>query len=312
MITLASGIEYVDLNFQGYERVIATAVLHGADGVTLIDPGPSSCLDVLEADLARRGMSFQDVTAILLTHIHFDHAGAAGTIVRANPKVTVYVHQRGLPHLAAPERLLESATRLYGHDLGRLFGELLPVPIANLRSLEGGERLELAGRRLEVAYTPGHALHHVSYFEADSGVAFIGDVGSIRRGPDDFILPPTPPPDIDLEAWRASIATIEEWQPGTLFVTHFGPYTDVRTHFQGLLDRLDSNADLARAILLRGGSDTAQAEEFRTELRRIMRQTLREVDVDAYEIAGFFGFSYQGLARYWKKKVKSGEVESRK
>src|SRR5262249_23993760 len=168
MITLASGFSYVDVRFLGVPGVIATAVLHGPAGVALVDPGPSSTLGNLEQELRDAGIAMTDVRTLLLTHIHLDHGGATGTLVRNHPHLRVYVHEKGAPHMADPEKLLASAKRLYGDDMDRLWGEVLPVPRDALVSLSGGERISAGGRALQVAYTPGHASHHVSYFSSDS------------------------------------------------------------------------------------------------------------------------------------------------
>src|SRR5688500_18714269 len=164
MTSLAAGLDYVDLEFLGSPEIIATVVLHGPAGVALIDPGPSTSLATLRAALDRKGIRIADVRQVLLTHIHLDHAGATGTIVKENPRIDVWVHERGAPHLIDPTKLIASASRLYQEDMGRLWGDFLPVPADRVRPLTGGERLEAAGRELAVAYTPGHALHHVSYF----------------------------------------------------------------------------------------------------------------------------------------------------
>ena len=173
--------DYIDLNFRGSQRVIATAVLAGPDGLVLIDPGPTSCLATLEAGLRDRGHTLRDVRSLLLTHIHLDHAGAAGTIVERVPGVRVPVHERGAPHMIDPEKLLASATRLYGDQMDTLWGAFLPVPADRIEVLKGGERLEAAGRSLRVAYTPGHAKHHVSYLDEQSGMAYVGDTGGRAR-----------------------------------------------------------------------------------------------------------------------------------
>jgi len=185
------------------------------DGV-LIDPGPESAVDTLLEALER------PPERILLTHIHFDHAGAAGALVRRWPETEVWVHERGAPHLVDPSRLVASATRLYGDDFERLWGEVVPIPEENLRVLSGGETIG----PWQVQYTPGHASHHVSYLHEPTGIAFVGDVGGVRidGGP---IIPPTPPPDIDLELWHDSLDTVAAWKPQQLAITHFGSYADV-------------------------------------------------------------------------------------
>ena len=175
MNTLASGLSYLDLQFLDTPRVIASVILSGPDGVAIIDPGPSSTLTSLRAGLARAGIAIADVRTILLTHIHLDHAGATGTLLAENPALRVYVHEKGAPHMVDPSKLMASATRLWGDDMDRLWGEMRPVPADAITVLRGGERIAAGGRDLEVAYTPGHASHHVSYFAGDAGIAFVGD-----------------------------------------------------------------------------------------------------------------------------------------
>ena len=303
MITLATGVSYLDLNFQGTPRVIAAAVLSASGGVAIVDPGPSSTLPVLRAGLARAGIGADDVKALLLTHVHLDHAGAAGTLVRENPTLKVYVHERGAPHLSNPDKLVASAARLYGDAMGRLWGEILPVPERALVVVRGGERIEEGGRLLDVAYTPGHASHHVSYFVRDAGLAFVGDTAGVKLTLSGEVAPPTPPPDIDLEAWRASLKRIEDWQPQTLFLTHFGPAAPLGAHLGELRENLDEAAGLAKASLDREGTDEEREAWFVEEYRRRLRQHMSEDDVQTYEVAGRFDLSWRGLARYWRKKA---------
>ena len=192
MITLAAGLSYFDLDFMQLPRIIATAVVHGTGGVALIDPGPTSTLPRLRSTLASAGIAMADVTTVLLTHIHLDHAGATGTLVKELPKLRVFVHEKGAPHMASPEKLLASATRLYGSEMDRLWGEVRPVPSASMTILQGGERMTFGNRIFDVEHTPGHASHHVSYFDRDSGVAFVGDTAGVRLMPGGFVMPPTP------------------------------------------------------------------------------------------------------------------------
>lgn len=300
MTTLASGLSWVDLRFLGRPHAIAAALVQGPGGLAIIDPGPTTCLATLEAGLASHGARMDDVTHILLTHIHLDHAAATGTIVRAHPHLRVLVHEVGAPHLNDPSRLLASATRLYGDQMERLWGEVAPVPRRNIDVLSGGERLSVAGRTFEVAYTPGHASHHVSYFDRASGVAFVGDTAgmSIDGG---YVLPPTPPPDIDLAAWRRSVALFEEWSPGTLFLTHFGPVMHVRTHLQTLLDHLATTTALVKETLQEQGSDEERMTRFAERLRREMRRQMSEAQLDSYGLSAPLGLQWLGLARYWRK-----------
>ncbi len=302
MIPLAPGISYVDLHFQGTPRVIATAVLRGPGGAALVDPGPSSSLATLKAALQGAGISVREVTALLLTHIHLDHAGATGTLVQENPAMRVYVHAKGAPHLIDPDKLLASATRLYGDAMDRLWGEVLPVPGQALVVLDGGERIEEGGRALDVAYIPGHASHHVSYFARDAGIAFVGDTAGVQIVPDGEILPPTPPPDVDLEAWHDSLGRIERWHPNTIFLTHFGPAAPVGAHLSALRDRLQAAGRLVRASLARQGTDEEREAWFVEECRRALRQRMGPVAAREYEVAGRFDLSWRGLARYWRKR----------
>src|SRR3990172_2889738 len=261
MTTLAAGLDYVDLNFLGYPQIIATAIIQGAPGIALIDPGPSTTLPHLGGALDRKGITWKDVRHVLLTHIHLDHAGATGSIVRDRPWIEVFVHERGAPHMIDPTKLLASASRLYGADMDRLWGDFLPGPADRVRVLKGGERIAAGGRELDVAYTPGHASHHVSYFDASSRVAFVGDTAGIRRGAGTYVMPPTPPPDIDLEAWRLSAECILAWDPDTLFLTHFGPFHGARLHFQELMEHLDAWSATVRRLI----SDETLTDEQRQE-----------------------------------------------
>ena len=301
MHTLTAGLSYIDLRFLGRQHAIATAVVRNASGVALIDPGPSTCLATLELSLQGVGIALADVSDILLTHIHLDHAGATGSIVRSHPHIRVVVHERGAPHIIDPAKLLESARRLWGDDMDRLWGEVLPVPEKNLHVVRGEEQVDAAGRTFDVAYTPGHASHHVSYFDASTGIAFVGDTAgvSIDGG---YVLPPTPPPDIDLELWEQSIRRIERWTPSSLFATHFGPIDRVRPHLATLLDHLAVTASLVRDSLRRPGSDEERAAQFADDLRRELRRQMPEAQVAAYEIAAPFSLLWLGLARYWRKK----------
>ncbi len=222
----------IDVFHEGLEHVICAWQV---DDV-IVDPGPESTSDTLLDALGD-----EEPRALLLTHIHFDHAGAAGALVRRWPDLEVWVHERGARHLADPARLVASAKRLYGEEFDRLWGEVVPIPAKNLRVLRGGESRD----GWDVAYTPGHASHHVSYRHADSGWVFAGDTAGVRLPPGALLLAPTPPPDFDLEAWRASIDTIEAWEPQTLAITHFGDYRDVAEHLDRLREALTRWSELA-------------------------------------------------------------------
>ena len=294
--------DFIDLNFRGSPRVIATAVLSGANGVTVIDPGPTSCLTTLDAGLRERGMSLRDVRNVLLTHIHLDHAGACGTIAERVPNARVFVHERGAPHMIDPAKLLASATRLYGDHMDMLWGAFQPVPADRVTVLTGGERLELGGHVLQVAYTPGHAKHHVSYLDEHSGTAYVGDTAGVQVA-GTYLIAPTPPPDIDIEAWQQSLNTIDAWNPVSLFLTHFGPISGARAHVARFRTVVASAAERSRELLKDGGSDEELAKRFADQMRKDVRRELPEHEARAAELAAPFDQLWGGLSRYWTKKV---------
>ena len=304
MAALASGIDYIDLEFLGRPQIIATAVLQSSAGVALVDPGPTTTLGRLESGLKSKGIALADVRQILLTHIHLDHAGCTGALVRDCPGAEVLVHERGAPHMADPSRLMASATRLYGSDMERLWGEMVPVPTGRIRVLAGGERIAAAGRELEVAYTPGHASHHVSFFDRDSGIAFVGDTAGIRRGAGHFVMPPLPPPDIDLDLWRESADRILAWGPDTLFLTHFGPFHGARPHFQELFARIADWSRIVRRLVEDPTlGDEARERMFVEHALQELRRTVGDQEADQFNRAGRLDYSWQGLARYWRKRL---------
>ena len=273
-------LEQIDVRHLGREHVICC---FRQDDV-LIDPGPEVSSGAVFAALGDEAPR-----AVLLTHIHLDHAGATGAIVRRWPRVEVWVHERGAGHIIDPSKLVASATRIYGDDMARLWGDIVPVPAANVRVLHGGERQ--GGWR--VAYTPGHAQHHVAYLHEDSGTVFAGDVAGVRID-DGPILPPTPPPDIDLEAWRASLDVIEAWAPERLAVTHFGTYEDVGAHIAELRESLTVLGDLARC------TDTAGfAEAIRGIVRRRGGEELLGPMLQAMPPETL----WPGLERYWRGRL---------
>lgn len=249
----------LDVRHLDRERVIGCWEI---DGV-LIDPGPTSSLETLV-----EAIGGEQPRALLLTHIHLDHAGASGSMVRRWPDLPVYVHELGARHLADPSKLLGSAERLYGDQMERLWGEVAPVPEQNLRALSGGE--EVLG--FEVAYTPGHASHHVSYFHPGTGRAFVGDTAAVRIPPGDFVLPPTPPPDIDLELWEESLDRILRWRPASLGLTHFGEVRDPEGHLELVRKRLREQVQLAQEL---------GPEEFE---RLIREQAAERLDPETAEV----------------------------
>lgn len=301
MNTLSHGLSWIDLQFHGRPQVIAAGVAQGHGGVAVIDPGPTSCLQTLELGLQASGVRWPDVRHIVLTHVHLDHAGATGTILRTHPHIKVFVHERGAGHMVDPSRLVDSAARIYGDRMEHFWGEVAAVPADNVVSLKGGERVQAGGRTFDVAYTPGHASHHVSFFDSSSGVAWVGDTAGvcINHG---FVLPPTPPPDIDVELWSASVERILAWSPATLMLTHFGPVTEVRPHLASLVENLETTAGIALALLKQAGTDEERSMLFADKLRDLLRRQMSEVDVTTYVVAAAYEHLFNGLARYWRKK----------
>jgi glyoxylase-like metal-dependent hydrolase (beta-lactamase superfamily II) len=269
----------IDVKFQG----VAHAICCHQVGDVLVDVGPESAHETL-----LQALGDEVPRALLLTHIHFDHAGAAGALVRRWPDLEVWVHERGAPHLADPERLVSSARRLYGDDFDRLWGEVIAIPEGNLRVLTGGETIG----DWRVAYTPGHASHHVSYLDQRTGAAFTGDVAGARIGSGPLI-PPTPPPDIDLELWAQSIDTIAAWQPTALAITHYGTFTDVPEQLAELRQGLGRWGQRARDL----DDEAYQAE--------IGSTWAGDPDAPAYDAVVPAATLWPGLHRYWSKRVPS-------
>jgi glyoxylase-like metal-dependent hydrolase (beta-lactamase superfamily II) len=278
----APGMRVIDCLHLGRERVIGCWQV---DGV-LIDPGPASCLPTL-----LEALGGEQPQALLLTHIHLDHAGASGALARRWPELEVYVHEIGAPHMINPERLLRSARRLYGDDMDRRWGEFLPVPESQLRVLVGGERLSFGSRSFEVAYTPGHASHHVAYL--CEGTAFAGDVGGVRITPDSPAIPPTPPPDIDVEEWHRSIDLLRAWGPERLAITHFGAVDDVGPHLDQLSSRLDRWAEMAREHDEAGFAAGVAEDLGANAPGRALAAFAQAAPVDQL---------YAGLRRYWDQR----------
>jgi glyoxylase-like metal-dependent hydrolase (beta-lactamase superfamily II) len=270
----------IDVMHLGNDRVICA---YEHDGL-IVDPGPASCVETLLEALGET-----EPRALLLTHIHLDHAGATGTLAKRFPDLQVYVHERGAPHLIDPSKLLESAGRLYGDDMDRLWGEFLPVPEDRIHTLAGGETVE----GFNVAYTPGHASHHVAYLHEDSGDAYTGDVAGVRVPPSEYTVAPTPPPDIDVEAWLDSIHKVATWNAERLCLTHFGPVTEVEEHLHRIRIALLDSAQAAR---------DADEETFISWLRAGTRAAVDPESVERLEQAAPPEQLWQGLERYWRKR----------
>lgn len=279
-------VEPIDLLHLGHERVVATYLVETSDGLAVVDCGPATTVTALKAGLAARGLALSDLRHLLLTHIHLDHAGAAGTLVREHPGLRVHVSAIGAPHVVDPARLERSARRLYGESFDTLWGELAPVPEANVEVV-GGEVLGL-----ECFPSPGHASHHVCFLAPD-GTLYAGDAAGVRVQPAHTVFPPTPPPDVDVEGWERTLDEIERRAPDRLALVHFGVADDVSRHLAELRLNL---LDWAESV--EGG---ATEEEF-------VAYALAELadagdDVVAWDQAMPFWQSYAGLKRWADKRA---------
>ncbi len=300
---ISAGAWQISLPFLGEEEIIGSYLLAGENELAIIDPGPASTLESLLKAIRATGFDPQDVTHILLTHVHLDHAGATGSLVRQLPKAQVYVHSKGAPHLIDTSKVVASATRIYGERMRLLWGEIESTPEERLHSIEGGDILKVAGRRLEVHYTPGHAVHHVIFFDVHSGELFVGDLAGVKLPGIDYIKPPTPPPDLDLEAWSDSISLARSLRPDILYLAHFGAVKDVAQHFGRLREKLSAWGDFVLEAMRKGRSEAEiialLIEKTQPELQRVARDPHM---LQRYEIASNYQMTAQGYMRYWHKK----------
>jgi glyoxylase-like metal-dependent hydrolase (beta-lactamase superfamily II) len=276
-------VRVIDVKHLGRPHVIGCWQVDGL----LVDPGPQSSMETL-----LEAIGDEQPRGLLLTHIHLDHAAATGALVRRWPELEVYVHERGARHLVDPSKLLASAERLYGDQMERLWGEIVPVPEENVRPLAGGE--DVLGMR--VAYTPGHASHHVCYFHKETGTAFVGDVAAVRIPPSDLVVPPTPPPDIDIETWLDSIAIVESWRPERLALTHFGAVEDPIEHLEIVRKRLREEADMAREF---------SEPDYERHHRAMVAENLDSEAAEELLQAVPPQYQWRGLNRYWEKRTET-------
>jgi glyoxylase-like metal-dependent hydrolase (beta-lactamase superfamily II) len=304
---LANDLWLLDTFYQGQFGIIASYLLTGPSGAALIDVGSAATIDQLVASMRRAGVGPSDIRHVVLTHIHLDHAGAAGQLLRYAPQATVYVHPSGAPHLIDPSRLLQSAERIYGGRMRALWGDVAPIAPGRLHILADGEDVHVGGRTLRALYTPGHATHHIAYHDAERGEVFAGDVAGVRLEGINVVRPPTPPPDLLLEDWYASIERLLALQPRVLFLAHFGEVRDVREHLDVLRERLALWGDRMVQGLRRGldedgltqelaalsMADLAAADAFSGDEDEDLRQR--------YELAANHRMSAQGYVRYYRK-----------
>ncbi len=291
-------IHTIDLNFQGRPLAIASYMLEHSDGVVLVESGPGSTVLALEAALKARGYGLQNVTHVLLTHIHLDHAGASGCLAARGAQI--FVHPLGAPHMLNPEKLLVSAGRIYGDLMDTLWGDFLPVPAEKLTILEDNEEVVVGSLRFRTLHTPGHAEHHNSYQFED--LCFGGDVGAVRIPGYSYLRVPMPPPEFHLEKWRETISRLRAMKFERIAPTHFGIFEDVDWHF----DSIDAALNAAEDWLNQNMPENPSVELLRDRFMDLMdAQSLAQglsLEVsDAYRLANPIGMSVDGLVRYWKK-----------
>jgi glyoxylase-like metal-dependent hydrolase (beta-lactamase superfamily II) len=292
----------IDLRYLDVEGVIAAFLLRGAGEAALIETGPGSTAATLLAALDQARVAPQEVRHLLVTHVHLDHAGASGLLLERFPHATLYAHEAGIPHLVDPSKLIASATRIYGAMMKRLWGEIVPVPADRVVPLHDGQRLEVAGRALDVLYTPGHAKHHVCFHDPVRGEVYTGDTAGVRIQGYAYVRPPTPPPDLDLDAWESSLDRLAALAPTAFYVTHFG-------RSEGTADQLATlrrQLRLWEGVVLEGMREGQDTETIAATLRRIAEPDLVQQAsariVRRYEMASGYAMNVAGYERYLRKR----------
>ena len=294
-------IHTLDLGFLQLENAIAVFVVEGPQGLVLVEAGPASTLPHLETALSNNGWKMDDFQHVFLSHIHFDHAGAAWAF--AEKGAQIYVHPKGLPHLAAPEKLYNSARQIYGDQMDVLWGEMRPIPEHQLTAPEHGSTVDVCGLQCTAWYTPGHAVHHIAWEIADGTekVLFTGDVAGVKIGAGP-VMPPCPPPDIHVEDWQASIRLMRELPVDTLYLTHFGKISDKLTHLGHLETRLLSWAEWMRPYAEQSADPAGLVPDFQAFVQKqLLDAGVAQEDLNRYEAANPAFMSVAGLMRYWKK-----------
>jgi glyoxylase-like metal-dependent hydrolase (beta-lactamase superfamily II) len=300
----ADDLWIVDTLFLGEPGVIASYLIAGDSGLALIDVGPSSTVEVLLAGVRLAGFDPLDIRQLVLTHVHLDHAGAAGVLTRLLPQAQVYVHRAGAPHLIDPSKLAASARRIYGDRTEALWGTIEPVPAARLSVLDDGDEVRVGKRTLSAVYTPGHAVHHVAYADARRREVFAGDVAGVRLQGTRLLRPPTPPADLNVEDWDRSLDCLLTLAPEAIYLAHFGRFSDVGWHIGALRNRLHAWAELTLAGMRAGKSEVELArmlEESNARDAAAIPQEERSAELRRYEAAASLLMSVQGFMRYYSK-----------
>ncbi len=293
----------ISLPFLGEEGIIGSYLLAGRNELAIIDPGPGSMIEPLLDAIRQAGFAPEDVTHLLATHVHLDHAGSVGSLVKRMPNATIYAHSKGTPHLLDTTKVVASATRIYGERMQELWGTIESAPSNRVRTMEDGDVLDVAGRSLEVSYTPGHAIHHVVFFDRHSGALFAGDTAGVRLQSVDYVRPPTPPPDLDLEAWFESIDTLKKLQPDVLYLGHFGATRNAAAHLERLRDQLILWGNYVLGAMREGKSEQEILDILIAQTEPELKRVTDDSDAPTrYEIATNYAMTVQGYTRYWQKK----------
>lgn len=292
-------VKTIDLQFQGQASAVASFLLETSKGPVLIETGPYSTFTRLKHQIEAQGYQLEDIKHVFVTHIHLDHAGAAWALARHGAKI--YVHPVGLPHLENPERLMVSARRIYQEKMDSLWGEMQPIPSEQLVPVEDGQRILLGDVFIKARHTPGHAIHHIAWEFLD--FAFTGDVGGVKIGENGPVMPPCPPPDINLEDWSRSLAYLKNRRYKAIYLTHFGKVTNVREHLHELQGRLTNWANWVKPFWEKGVPMGEVVPDFEKYVgQQLEAAKLSEEDKLAYSLANPAEMSVGGLYRYWSKR----------
>ncbi len=299
---LTENITAIDLQFQGRPEVIASYLFYDGTEAALIETGPTTTVETLIEGVQAAGVPIEELRQLVVTHIHLDHAGAAGVLVRRFPWLRVCVHPVGAPYLADPTKLLASAARLYGDKMESLWGAVLPVPAERIVTVNDGDQIKLPGTNLCAFDTPGHARHHHAYLDLRSNLLFTGDVAGVRMPGVRYVRPPTPPPELDIDAWVASIAKLRALDASGLCLTHFGLFRgNLDWHWNDLEQRLVGWGQLVREQLDKGASEAAILQLIKT--RAAAEFKALKVNPSAYDVAVSYESLVAGYVRYWNKQA---------
>ncbi|GAC1511732.1 MAG: MBL fold metallo-hydrolase [Chloroflexota bacterium] len=308
--SLGDGLHCIDLEFQGDAGVIAAYLLESGNEHALIEIGPASTLDTLLRGLDHVNVDPASISKILVTHVHLDHAGAAGTFIRRFPQAHLYVHPLGAPHMIDPERLLRSARRIYGARMDQLWGAFEAIPPDRVHVLNDNDSVRVGSVSLEAVYTPGHASHHIAYYDGRRGGIFAGDVAAVRLQGHAYVRPPTPPPDIDLTLWQRSIERLLSLNPRVLYLTHFGPFSDAGAHLSQVPQRLNAWRDLLRRSMSAGHDREQLIEDLSRFGDTEIAESAATADpqlIGRYELATPYFMSVDGFLRYFQKLERTSE-----